>query len=159
MAPFSSAVFPTPSSQIFKLAKSTLTSISVTYVASDTTTISILTTFLAISITLATSPDIYFPTSYDYKSQVRHLQAQTYLAAISDADWLSNLDDRRLVGGYNVFLRPNLVSWSSKKQNIVSRSTAESECKALALAIYEVLWITYMLKELKVQLIKSPILH
>ena len=52
-----------------------------------------------------------------------------------------------------------MVSWSFKKQHIVSRSTAELEYKALALTTVEVLWITYLFKELKVSLLQSPVLY
>ena len=58
-----------------------------------------------------------------------------------------------------MFLGSNLVSWSSKKQTLVSRSTAESEYRALALTNSEVLWIIYLLKELKVQVDTSPLLY
>ncbi|KAH9741041.1 retrovirus-related pol polyprotein from transposon RE2 [Citrus sinensis] len=81
------------------------------------------------------------------------------LTAFSDADWGSDLDDRKSVGGYCVYLGNNLVLWSSKKQHIVSRSTAESEYRALALTTAEVLWITYLFKELKVSLLRSPVLY
>ncbi|KAH9684575.1 hypothetical protein KPL70_013597 [Citrus sinensis] len=81
------------------------------------------------------------------------------LTAYSDADWGVDPDDRRSVGGYCVYLGSNLVSWSSKKQNTVSRSSAESEYRALALATSEMLWITYLLKELKVSLTKSHVLY
>ena len=52
-----------------------------------------------------------------------------------------------------MYLGNNLISWSPKKQPIVSRSTVESEYRALALATSQTLWITYLLKELKVSII------
>ncbi|KAH9698429.1 hypothetical protein KPL71_024008 [Citrus sinensis] len=81
------------------------------------------------------------------------------LTAFSYADWGSDLDDKKSVGGYCVYLGNNLVSWSSKKQHIVSKSTAESEYRALALTTAEVLWITYLFKELKVSLLQPPVLY
>ncbi|KAH9699266.1 retrovirus-related pol polyprotein from transposon RE1 [Citrus sinensis] len=81
------------------------------------------------------------------------------LSAFSDADWGSDLDDRNLVGGYCIYLGNNLVSWSSKKQPIVSRSIAESEYRALVLAVSETLWITYLLQELKVTLSQTPVIY
>lgn len=41
----------------------------------------------------------------------------------SDSDWACDRDDRRLVAGYTVYLGPNLTTWSSKKQLVVSRSS------------------------------------
>lgn len=41
-------------------------------------------------------------------------------------------NDRKLVAGYDIYLGPNLVSWSSKKQPVVSRSSTEAKSRALA---------------------------
>ena len=81
------------------------------------------------------------------------------LIAFSNANWGSNPDDRKSIGGYCIFLGPNLVSWSSKKQNVVSRSSPELEYRALALTTSEVLWISYLLQELKVQLRNTHVLY
>jgi hypothetical protein len=52
--------------------------------------------------------------------------------------------------GFAVFLGNNLVSWHAKKQATVSRSSTESEYKALANATAEIILIQTLLKELKV---------
>ncbi|KAL6330615.1 hypothetical protein AAG906_003223 [Vitis piasezkii] len=49
------------------------------------------------------------------------------LVAYSDADWAGCPDTRRSTSSYSIFLGNNLVSWSAKKQPIVSRSSCESK--------------------------------
>ena len=49
------------------------------------------------------------------------------LEAYTDADYAGSLDDRRSTSGYCTLLGGNLVTWRSKKQNVVARSSAESE--------------------------------
>jgi histone deacetylase 1/2 len=74
----------------------------------------------------------------------------TLVSAFSDADWAGNIDDRKSTGGFAVFLGTNLVSWSSRKQPTVSRSSTESEYKAIANATAEVMWVQILLKEIGV---------
>lgn len=56
-----------------------------------------------------------------------------------DSDLACVKDDRKFVAGYAVYFSSNLVPWSSKKQHIVSRSSTESEDRALALGTIEVI--------------------
>lgn len=51
-----------------------------------------------------------------------------------------------------------MVSWSSKKQHIVSRLSTKLEYWALVIATAEVLWIQGLLKELKIAVVATPII-
>ncbi|KAL7592162.1 uncharacterized mitochondrial protein AtMg00810-like [Lactuca sativa] len=70
------------------------------------------------------------------------------LFGYSDADWARCLDTRQSTYGYSIFLGGNLVSWSAKKQPTVSRSSCESEYRAMANIAAELIWITHLLCEL-----------
>ncbi|KAM2117662.1 hypothetical protein ACFX1Q_010747 [Malus domestica] len=52
-----------------------------------------------------------------------HLRVEGY----TDTDWAGSVDDMRSTSGYLTFVGGNLVTWRSKKQNVVARSTAEVE--------------------------------
>ncbi|XP_025702787.1 uncharacterized mitochondrial protein AtMg00810-like [Arachis hypogaea] len=55
------------------------------------------------------------------------------LISFADADWGADLDDRRSISGYFVFMESNLISWKSDKQSKVSKSSTEAEYRALTL--------------------------
>ncbi|CAN6679930.1 unnamed protein product [Malus baccata var. baccata] len=69
--------------------------------------------------------------------------AAVSLNAFSDADWTADLNTTRSVTCYVVFLGNNLISWQSKKQNSVSRSSTEAEYKALAHTVVDITWFCH----------------
>ena len=64
-----------------------------------------------------------------------HLQIEVYI----DADWAGSITDRRSTFGYCFFVGRNLVTWQSKKQNVVARSSAKVEFRVVAHGICEVM--------------------
>jgi len=83
----------------------------------------------------------------------------TSLTAYSDADWAGCPDSRRSTSGYCVFLGDNLVSWSSKRQTTVSRSSAEAEYRAVAHAVAETCWLRQLLQELHAPISSATIVY
>ncbi|XP_062114395.1 secreted RxLR effector protein 161-like [Humulus lupulus] len=70
------------------------------------------------------------------------------IVGYSDADWACCPDDRRSIASYCVYFGDSLVSWSSKKQVVVSSSSTEFEYRALAHVAAKIAWIESLLKEL-----------
>jgi hypothetical protein len=82
-----------------------------------------------------------------------------HLSAYSDADWGRDPTDRRSTTGFCFFLGDSLISWWSKKQSIVSRSSTESEYRALADTTTELVWLRWLLGDMGVSFDAATPLH
>jgi hypothetical protein len=101
----------------------------------------------------------------------KHLEIQGY----TDADWAGSKDNRRSTSGYFTMVGGNLVTWRSKKQKVVSLSSAEAEFRGIARGVVEILWIKKLLTEIgfppnktiklmcdnkaSIQILENPVQH
>ncbi|XP_019184653.1 PREDICTED: uncharacterized protein LOC109179610 [Ipomoea nil] len=83
---------------------------------------------------------LFFPSSSDL-----------YLKAFSDSDWGACVYTKKSVTGFCIFLGNALISWKSKKQPTVSKSSSEAEYRALATTTCEIQWLSFLLTEFGVQ--------
>ncbi|XP_026434757.1 uncharacterized protein LOC113332427 [Papaver somniferum] len=72
------------------------------------------------------------------------------ITAFTDSDWARSPDTRRSTSGYAIFMGNSLISWSSKKQPTVSRSSAEEDYKSLSVVASELEWLSNLFKELHI---------
>jgi len=91
---------------------------------------------------------IFFPRDSDL-----HIQG------FSDADWARCKDNIRFISGQCFFIGKSLVSWRTKKQLTISRSSSKVEYRALASASYEMQWLLYLMKDLKIHCTKKPMIY
>jgi len=90
---------------------------------------------------------IFFP-----RSSSLHIQGYT------DADWAGCKDTRHSISSHCFFLGQSLISWRTKKQPTVSRSSSEAEYRAMASATCELQWLLYLLRDLHIHCVKLPVL-
>eukprot|EP00257_Ricinus_communis_P021105 XP_015580508.1 uncharacterized protein LOC107262008 [Ricinus communis] len=81
------------------------------------------------------------------------------LCAYSDADWAGDPTDRKSTTGFYIFLGDSLISWKSKKQDVISRSSTEAEYRAMASTTCEIVWLRWLLADMGVFLWQPTPLH
>ncbi|GAV69781.1 hypothetical protein CFOL_v3_13282 [Cephalotus follicularis] len=80
--------------------------------------------------------------SHDHKS----------VEAFTNADWAGSIGDRHSTSRYCTFVGGDLVTWSNKKQAVVTRSSAEAEYRAMAQAMCELTWLQTLLTKLGIEI-------
>ncbi|KAL4021213.1 hypothetical protein IC575_020005 [Cucumis melo] len=86
-------------------------------------------------------------------------QSSLILSGYSYANWVGDPTNRRSTTGYCFYLGDSLISWCSKKQSVVSRSSTESEYCALADATTDLLWLRWLLADMGVPQQGPTLLH
>jgi hypothetical protein len=76
-----------------------------------------------------------------------------------DVDWAGYPDTRQSTSDYIMFLGANLISWSSKDQNIISRSSAEVDYRVVVNGVAKACWLRQLLQELHAPLMKSTLVY
>uniref|UniRef100_A0A2N9FRX8 Reverse transcriptase Ty1/copia-type domain-containing protein n=1 Tax=Fagus sylvatica TaxID=28930 RepID=A0A2N9FRX8_FAGSY len=104
---------------------------------------------------------VFFGTSKGTLFHGLHFSAQSSLElrAYADADWAGDPTDRRSTTGYCFLLGSSLISWRSKKQSVVARSSTEAEYRALADATSELLWLRWLLTDMGAPQTTSTPIH
>lgn len=101
----------------------------------------------------------------DSSTNIRHIgKSFSYnpnqkLTAFSYSYWGSDVDDRKSTSSYCIYLGSNLVSWFSKKQDVVSRSSTKAEYRRIAAAATELSWLTPLLHELQEPPSATPVVY
>jgi hypothetical protein len=101
----------------------------------------------------------YLRGTVGYDMLLHRRSSSTEMVVYTDADWAGCPDTRRSTSGYVVFLGGNLVSWSSKCQQVASRSSAEAEYRAVANGMAEASWLRQLLAELYNPLLRSTLVY
>jgi hypothetical protein len=76
-----------------------------------------------------------------------------------DANWASNVNDRKSTSGYVFMLGNSAISWSSKKQTSVALSSTEAEYIAGAHTAKKAVWLRQLLSELGQDTSSPTVLH
>ncbi|XP_058220572.1 uncharacterized mitochondrial protein AtMg00810-like [Rhododendron vialii] len=81
------------------------------------------------------------PTEYRELCLLLSSTSSLTFQAYADADWAGDISDRKSTSGFCIFLGDSLISWKSKKQSVVARSTVGAEYRTMAHATSEIVWL------------------
>jgi hypothetical protein len=101
----------------------------------------------------------YLRGSLDFSLHLRRSASSSKLTVYTNTDWAGCSDARQSTSSYVVFHGDNLISWYSKRQNIISRSSAKAEYRTVANGMAEACWLRQLLQELHAPLSKSTLIY
>lgn len=81
------------------------------------------------------------------------------LTGYCDADWASDIDERRSTTGYIFLLQSGAISWNTKRQKTIALSSTEAEFMSMVAAIQEAIWLRRLENELAVDPTQPMILY
>ena len=84
----------------------------------------------------------YIKRTLDYGLKFQSVDDENDLYGYSDANWAGDIDDRRSVSRY---VAGSTVSWCSKKQGTIAKSTTEAEYVSLSNTTQERIWMQRLL--------------
>ncbi|XP_052479605.1 uncharacterized mitochondrial protein AtMg00810-like [Gossypium raimondii] len=88
----------------------------------------------------------YLQGTTDYEILYKKGEKST-LIGFTDSDYARDQDDRKSTSGYVFMLGTGVVSWSSRKQLIVTLSTTEAELVAASACVCQAIWMRKLLEE------------
>ncbi|GJX81287.1 uncharacterized mitochondrial protein-like protein [Tanacetum coccineum] len=81
------------------------------------------------------------------------------LRAYCDSDWAGDVVSRKSTTGFCIFLGDSLISWKSKKQDVLSKSSTEAKYRAMTVNTSEIVWLRLLLADMGVRISRSTTLY
>ncbi|GJW93835.1 ribonuclease H-like domain-containing protein [Tanacetum coccineum] len=100
----------------------------------------------------------YVRCTLDFRLQL-YASSTCFLVAYSDSNWASYPTTRHSTSSYCVFMGNNLLSWSSKWQHTLSRSSTKAEYRGVANAVAETAWLRNLFREVHTTLLYATLVY